>query len=78
MNIAVDEASPIPYYAQARHAVKAQIACGEKPIDMLATGFRLSERLGIRRLAVHRAYRELATEGPLIRKRGRGNTTTDG
>jgi GntR family transcriptional regulator len=32
----------------------------------------LSEQLGISRLVVHRAYRELVTEGLLIRKRAKG------
>ena len=43
-----------------------------KPGDMLPSEFGLSAQLGISRLVVHRAYRELVTEGLLIRKRARG------
>ncbi|MGE5073487.1 MAG: GntR family transcriptional regulator, partial [Anaerolineae bacterium] len=42
------------------------------PGDMLTTEFTLSEQLGISRLVVHRAYRELVSEGLLIRKRAKG------
>lgn len=73
MNVTVDKASPIPYYVQVKEAVKTLIARGElKPGDMLTTEFTLSEQLGISRLVVHRAYRELVTEGLLIRKRAKG------
>lgn len=73
MNITVDKASAIPYYVQVKEAVKASIASGElRPGDMLTTEFTLSEELGISRLVVHRAYRELVTEGLLIRKRAKG------
>jgi len=73
MNITVDKGSAVPYYAQVKEAVRALIACGElKPGDMLTTEFALSEQLGISRLVVHRAYRELVTEGLLIRKRAKG------
>ena len=39
---------------------------------MLPSEFSLSEQLGISRLVVHRAFRELVTEGLLIRKRAKG------
>ena len=73
MNVSVDKSSPVPYYVQVKEAVKALIASGElKPGDMLTTELGLSEELGISRLVVHRAYRELVTEGFLIRKRAKG------
>ncbi len=53
--------------------MKALISCGDlKPGDMLPSEFNLSEQLGISRLVVHRAFRELVTEGLLIRKRAIG------
>ncbi|HEY6072694.1 MAG TPA: GntR family transcriptional regulator [Anaerolineales bacterium] len=73
MNIPLDKQSAIPYYAQVKEGVKALIARGElKPGDMLTTEFSLSDQLGISRLVVHRAYRELVTEGMLIRRRAKG------
>jgi GntR family transcriptional regulator len=73
LNIIVDKQSAVPYYHQVKEAVKALIASGElKPGDMLSSEFSLSEQVGISRLVVHRAYRELVTEGLLIRKRAKG------
>src|SRR5512140_4014010 len=73
MNLSIDRRSGVPYYLQVKEAVKQLIADGElKPGDMLTTELALSEELGISRLVVHRAYRELVTEGLLIRKRAKG------
>src|SRR5512136_1275310 len=73
MYIIVNKQSAVPYYYQVKEAVKALIACGElKPGDMLTNEFSLSDQLGISRLVVNRAYRELVTEGLLIRKRAKG------
>jgi GntR family transcriptional regulator len=73
LNIIVDKQSAVPYYHQVKEAVRALIASGElKPGDMLSSEFSLSEQVGISRLVVHRAYRELVTEGLLIRKRAVG------
>ncbi|MCJ7435053.1 MAG: GntR family transcriptional regulator [Anaerolineales bacterium] len=73
MNIIVNKQSAVPYYHQVKEAVRALIASGElKPGDMLSSEFSLSEQVGISRLVVHRAYRELVTEGLLIRKRAVG------
>ena len=73
MNIRVDKTSAIPYYHQIKLAVRSLIVNGSlKPGDMLPTEFSLSEQLGVSRLVVHRALRELVTEGLLIRQRGKG------
>lgn len=73
MNIIVDKQSAVPYYHQVKERVKALIADGElMPGDMLPSEFSLSEQLGISRLVVHRAYRELVAEGLLIRMRAKG------
>ncbi len=73
MNITIDKNSAVPYYLQVKEAVRGLIASGElKPGDMLTTEFTLSGQLGISRLVVHRAYRELVTEGLLIRRRAKG------
>lgn len=71
--ITIDKESGVPYYHQVKEAVRALITGGKlKPGEMLPTEFSLSEQLGISRLVVHRAYRELVTEGLLIRKRAKG------
>jgi len=73
MQIKVDQSSAVPYYHQIKEAVKALIASEHlKPGDMLPSEVSLSEQLGISRLVVHRAFRELVTEGLLIRKRPKG------
>ncbi len=73
MNIVIDRQSAVPYYLQVKDAVKKLIASGVlKPGDMLTTELALSGQLGISRLVVHRAYRELVAEGLLLRKRAKG------
>jgi GntR family transcriptional regulator len=73
LNISIDKQSAVPYYHQLKEKVKALVAAGElKPGDMLPGEYRLSEQLGISRLVVHRALRELVTEGLLIRMRAKG------
>lgn len=73
MRISIDKQSAVPYYHQVKQAVKVLVESGElKPGDILPSELGLSEQLGISRLVVHRAYRELVTEGLLIRRRARG------
>ncbi|NJD59009.1 MAG: GntR family transcriptional regulator [Anaerolineae bacterium] len=73
MNITIDKQSAVPYYHQLKEKVKALIASGElKPGDCLPGEYSLSEQLGSSRLVVHRAMRELVTEGLLIRMRAKG------
>src|SRR4030042_4472176 len=73
MNIRVDKTSAVPYYQQIKDAVTSLIPSGTlKPGDMLPTEFSLSEQLGVSRLVVHRALRELVTEGLLLRQRSKG------
>jgi GntR family transcriptional regulator len=74
MNLQVDRTSAVPYYHQIKEAVRGLIAGGElKPGDKLPGEFALSEQLSVSRLVVHRALRELVTEGLLIRQRGKGS-----
>ncbi len=73
IKISIDKASAVPYYFQIKEAVKAMIAGGEiKPGDMLPSEMSLSESLTVSRLTIHRAYRELAAEGALVRRRAKG------
>ncbi len=73
MDLEVDRHSAIPFYFQVKEAIRARIARGDlRPGDLLPSEVRLSERLGLSRLTVHRAYRELAAEGLLDRQRAKG------
>jgi GntR family transcriptional regulator len=73
MKIKFDKDSAVPYYHQVKLAVKSLIATDRlRPGDMLPSELALSEQLGISRLVVHRAFRELVTEGLLVRKRAKG------
>jgi GntR family transcriptional regulator len=71
--IRVDKTSAVPYYHQIKEAVKDLIAREHlKPGDRLPTEVNLSQELGVSRLVVHRALRELVTDGLIIRQRGKG------
>jgi GntR family transcriptional regulator len=73
LKITFNKQSAVPYYHQVKEGVKALIARGDlTPGDMLPSELNLSMQLGISRLVVHRAFRELVTEGLLIRKRAIG------
>lgn len=73
MKIQIAKESAVPYYHQVKEAVKAMILDGQlKPGDMLPSEFGLSEELGVSRLVVHRAFREMVTEGLLVRQRAKG------
>jgi GntR family transcriptional regulator len=73
LNIIFNKQSAVPYYHQIKESLKTLIRNGElKPGEMLLSEAGLSEQLGISRLVVHRAYRELVMEGLLIRKRAKG------
>jgi GntR family transcriptional regulator len=73
VRLKVDSSSGVPLYVQVRQAIRAQITSGRlKPGDMLPGEVALSEQLGISRLTVHRAMRELVADGLLVRQRARG------
>ncbi len=73
MNIAIDKQSKVPYYHQLKQAIVTAIELGDlKPGDMLPSEFSLAEQLGISRLVVHRALRELVADEVLERKRAVG------
>lgn len=73
INIAIDKLSKVPFYHQLKQAILTAIELGDlKPGDMLPSEFAIAEQLGISRLVVHRALRELVTEGTLERRRAIG------
>jgi GntR family transcriptional regulator len=73
VNLAIDRQSLVPFYHQLKQAIEAAIDAQElKPGDKLPSEFELAEKLGISRLVVHRAFRELVGDGVLERKRAVG------
>ena len=73
IEININKQSAVPYYQQIKTGLKALISTGDvKPGDLLPTEFNLSRQLGISRLVVNRAFRELVSEGVLFRKQARG------
>jgi len=73
VKLKVDPSSSVPLYVQVKQAFRARIISGDlKPGDMLPGEVALSEQLGISRLTVHRAMRELVGDGLLVRQRSRG------
>lgn len=72
-NLSIDKHSKVPYYHQLKQAIMSAIELGDlKPGDMLPSEFALAEQLGISRLVVHRALREMVADGILERKRAVG------
>jgi GntR family transcriptional regulator len=73
LNLKVEKGSAIPYYHQVKEAIRNLILRGDlKPGEMLPSEFSLSGQLGISRLVIHRAYRELVGDGLLVRQRSKG------
>jgi GntR family transcriptional regulator len=73
INISIDKHSKVPYYHQLKQAIATAIELGDlKPGNMLPSEFSLAEQLGISRLVVHRALREMVADGILERKRAVG------
>jgi len=73
IKLAIDKQSKVPYYHQLKQAIMTAIEHGNlKAGDMLPGEFSLAEQLGISRLVVHRALREMVADGVLERKRAVG------
>ena len=76
-NWAADCPSKAPLYHQLYSALKHSITSGDIELgDQMPTEPQLSDALDISRVTVKRAMDELATEGLIIRKRGRGSYVT--
>ena len=64
---------PGPLYRKVKKSIKARIVSGEwPPEDRIPSENELVTALGVSRMTVHRALRELAAEGYLIRVQGVG------
>ena len=72
---AVDAGLPIPLYHQIYVLLREQILSGVYADQaMVPTEQALSDRFGVSRITAKRALDELAAEGLVVRRRGRGTT----
>src|ERR1035437_5330091 len=71
--VQINRASPIPLSFQLAEQLSAAINDGTlKPGDPFENELSLTERLGLSRPTVRRAFGELVDPGPLVRRRGLG------
>lgn len=71
--MALDRNNPLPYYHQLKAIVRGMVESGEWDEDTpLPTERELQERYGVSRSVVRQALNELAHEGVIVRKQGRG------
>ena len=69
--------SPLPLYAKLKDYVRSRIDSGEwPPGHRVPSENELVELLGVSRMTANRALRELATEGRVLRIRGKGSFVT--
>lgn len=69
-----EERQDTPLYEQMKAEIKARIERGEWPINFrIPSENELVEMLGVSRMTAHRALRELASEGVIVRVQGRGS-----
>ena len=62
----------IPLYAQVKHALQEEIENRLQPGDALPSEPELEKRFNVSRITVRRALDELASDGLIVRRQGRG------
>ena len=68
-----DPQSPIPRYSQIKRMISARIQSGDwRPGDRIASESEMVRDMGVSRMTINRALRELTLEGQLIRVQGVG------
>jgi GntR family histidine utilization transcriptional repressor len=68
-----DPQSPIPRYSQIKRMISARIQSGDwRPGDRIASEAELVRDIGVSRMTINRALRELTLEGQLVRVQGVG------
>ncbi len=73
MALHIDTASPVPFYYQIREQLRRQILDGElKPGDPLPSEAQICARCGVSRMTARLALSQLANEGLVVRRKGRG------
>jgi GntR family histidine utilization transcriptional repressor len=71
--------SATPLYAEVKQHILARVRSGEWPPDhRIPSESELVEQLGVSRMTVNRALRELSLEGVLVRMQGRGSFVAGG
>jgi len=74
MRLRVDPDSPIPIYYQIREQLRQRILSGSlKPGDPLPTEAQICAECGVSRMTARQALGQLASEGLIVRRRGRGS-----
>jgi len=68
-----DTQAPIPRYSQIKRMISSRIQSGDwRPGDRIASESELVRDMGVSRMTINRALRELTLEGQLIRVQGVG------
>src|SRR6476469_9234652 len=78
IEVQIDRTSPVPLYHQLAQQLAAAVTAGRlQPGDPFENEVALSERLGLSRPTVRRAFQELVGQGLLVRRRGLGTTVAN-
>lgn len=73
MILTLDPSSPLPLYYQIREQLRAQIVSGAlQPGDALPGETQICAETGVSRMTARQALVQLASEGLVVRRRGRG------
>ncbi len=73
MPLRIDPDSPIPFYHQIREQLRQQILRGDlRPGDRLPSEAQICAQCGVSRMTARMALTQLANEGLVVRKRGKG------
>jgi len=73
MHLTVDPHSPIPIYYQIREQLRQQILNGQlKPGDPLPSEAQICAQCGVSRMTARMALSQLAHEGLVVRRKGKG------
>ncbi|MEZ0396377.1 MAG: class II aldolase/adducin family protein [Anaerolineales bacterium] len=73
MAITLNPSSPFPLYDQIREQLRARIISGDlRPGDALPGEAEICAETGVSRMTARRALSQLASEGLVVRQRGRG------
>ncbi|WP_413991462.1 histidine utilization repressor [Labrys okinawensis] len=71
--------APTPLYAEVKQHILTRVRSGEWPPEhRIPSESELVEQLGVSRMTVNRALRELSLEGVLVRMQGRGSFVAGG
>jgi GntR family transcriptional regulator len=73
MDLKVDPESPVPIYYQIREQLRQQILSGHlKPGDPLPSEAQICAQCGVSRMTARMALSQLASEGLVVRRKGKG------